>query len=360
MVALRNGIPDRVPIIELTINDSVLAEMANILGLEVGGARYSGKKEDDLVSDEKVGAKEDLELYAEVIEALGLDATCYGLSIGLKRIDSNHAEDKFGRIFHLSPHGEPLPMEPRIKDTTDLANYDMSGRLSSEDFIALSWIVDYFGDDRAHFMTINDPFKIGWRTRGGMQNFLMDFYRNPDIVKGLVDKAKDYLLLAIEKAVDIGIDGFIMGGDYADEGNLIISPEHYREYFKPVHEVIISKIHELGAKIVKHSDGNVWKLMGDFIEVGFDGFHPVQPQCMDIIEVKEYLDNRMAIIGNIDCRSLLVTGTPEEVDSVVKETIKKTSPGGGYIISSSNSIHPNVKPENYIAMVEAAKQYGDY
>jgi uroporphyrinogen decarboxylase len=44
----------------------------------------------------------------------------------------------------------------------------------------------------------------------------------------------------------------------------------------------------------------------------------------------------------------------------VKETIAKASPGGGHILASSNSIHPAVKPENYLAMVEAARKYGNY
>jgi uroporphyrinogen decarboxylase len=48
------------------------------------------------------------------------------------------------------------------------------------------------------------------------------------------------------------------------------------------------------------------------------------------------------------------------VEDVVKHTIKIAAPGGSYIIMSSNSIHPGVKPENYIAMVKAAHKYGVY
>ena len=51
---------------------------------------------------------------------------------------------------------------------------------------------------------------------------------------------------------------------------------------------------------------------------------------------------------------------PEEVTEAVKETIAKGAPGGGYILASSNSIHPGVKPENYRAMVEAARRFGRY
>jgi uroporphyrinogen decarboxylase len=100
--------------------------------------------------------------------------------------------------------------------------------------------------------------------------------------------------------------------------------------------------------------------MDDWIEIGFDGFHPVQPQCMDIGEVKAYLQGKMAVLGNIDCRTLLVTGTPEEVRETVKETISIAAPGGGYIMTSSNSVHPGCKPENYMAMVETLHEFGKY
>ena len=91
--------------------------------------------------------------------------------------------------------------------------------------------------------------------------------------------------------------------------------------------------------------------------------HPIsetQPQRMDIAEVKAHLAGKMSVWGNIDCRTLLVTGTPDDVRQSVRETIEIAAPGGGYIITSSNSIHPNVPAENYLAMVEAAHEFGDY
>ena len=62
----------------------------------------------------------------------------------------------------------------------------------------------------------------------------------------------------------------------------------------------------------------------------------------------------------IDCSYLLVFGTPEQVDQNVKETIKVAAPGGGYCLSSSNSIHSSVKPENFMAMVETLRECGGY
>jgi hypothetical protein len=35
-------------------------------------------------------------------------------------------------------------------------------------------------------------------------------------------------------------------------------------------------------------------------------------------------------------------------------------PGGGFICSSSNSIHSGVKPENYVAMMRTIREEGRY
>ena len=67
------------------------------------------------------------------------------------------------------------------------------------------------------------------------------------------------------------------------------------------------------------------------------------------------------MLGNIDCTYLLPFGEKEVVVESVKETIRQAAPlGGGYILSSSNSIHPGCKGENVIATFEAAKKYGVY
>ena len=65
-------------------------------------------------------------------------------------------------------------------------------------------------------------------------------------------------------------------------------------------------------------------------------------------------------MGNVNCAGNLVYGDKNDVIEEVKDCIRIGSPGGGYILSSSNSIHSGVKPENYVAMIEAVKQYGSY
>ena len=353
LAALDNEQPDRLPIFELYINESSIVRLAKILmpeqvKIEAGIDRFG---EESL---------EVLDLYCSLVEELGLDATCTNFSIGIENVGGDRGRDKYGTVYFLSEHGEPTPVDGPIKTPEDLVGFDMVSRLEADDFSRVKYVIDNVGKDKAHFVSITDPFKVSWRRRGGMQGLLIDFALNPQMVHDLARISTDFDKAAINMIAEIGADAVTVPGDLAGEYTTIMSPKHYREFIKPYHREIVDHAHQKGLKIIKHTDGNAWPILDDFLEVGFDGFHPVQPQCMDIGEVKTYLAGKMCVMGNIDCRDLLVSGTEEEVEQTVRETIEKAAPGGGYIISSSNSIHPNVKPENYIAMVRAAHKYGIY
>jgi uroporphyrinogen decarboxylase len=353
LTALNKKQPDRVPVFELLIDEISVIRLAKILM----GDKVEVKAEKTRFGEESFKV---LNLYCSVVEKLEIDATTTNFSVGLEVTGKDRGRDKFGTVYMLSPHGEPLPVEGPIKTLSDTKNFDMVSKLKESDFSGVRYVIDKLGKDRAHFLNILDPYKLSWRLTGGMQNLLINYASNPKLVHNLSRITTDYNLSAINIASKIGVDVITMPGDLAGENTTIMSPEHYRQYVKPYHKELVDYAHSRGLKIVKHSDGNLWPILDDFIEVGFDGVHPIQPQCMDIGEVKKYLKGKACILGNIDCRNLLPYGTKEEVEDAVKDTIKKAGYGGGYIISSSNSIHPGVKAENYIAMINAVHKYGMY
>jgi uroporphyrinogen decarboxylase len=117
----------------------------------------------------------------------------------------------------------------------------------------------------------------------------------------------------------------------------------------------------MGAYVIKHTDGNITPILDMFVDAGIDGLHPLDPEAgMDIAAVKELYVGRICVIGNIDTGRLLSESSPRDVDTEVKRIIQSVAPGGGYIISSANSIHVKVRPENYEAMLRAARKYGNY
>jgi uroporphyrinogen decarboxylase len=354
LTALDNQQPDRVPIFELQIDEPVVLRLAALLGFvdpehQAVGAFVHGDESQQVV-----------DLYCQVHEQLGLDATCTVFSAGIQRIDEEHGRDKYGCVYRLSEHGEPIVVEGPIRAPEDLKGYDMASKLSLDDFRGLQQLMKTIGPDKAHFLALNDPFKISWMLRGDMSNLMMDLVWRPQFVHDMARVATDLCLAEIDVGLKLGVDGIVVEGDLAGETTTLMSPRHFREYIKPYEEELAHYAHRHGLKIIKHSDGNVWPILDDLVEAGFDGFNPVQPQCMDIGEVKAHVGEQLCLVGNIDCRHLLPFGTVEEVEQAVKETVAVAAPGGGYIISSSNSIHPGCKPENYIAMVRAAHKYGHY
>jgi uroporphyrinogen decarboxylase len=81
--------------------------------------------------------------------------------------------------------------------------------------------------------------------------------------------------------------------------------------------------------------------------------------AMDIRRIKKKYGHRVCLLGNVDL-NLLGAGTPEEVDEEVRGLIRDVAPGGGYIVTSGNSLAGYLKPENVLALSAAVKKYGRY
>jgi uroporphyrinogen decarboxylase len=221
-------------------------------------------------------------------------------------------------------------------------------------------VVERFGRDRAHVMSINGPFQEGWLMRGGLDKMLYDFVTDPDMAHAVGRVTTDFNKAVIDVSAELGADIMILDGDLTGNDFALMSLDHYREFIKPYKQEIVDHAHGKGMKVAKHSDGNMWAVVDDLVEIGFDGFHPIQPQCMEIGDAKAHLQGKMCLFGNVDCLDLLVSGTPEDVERETRLTIEKGSPGGGHVLCSSNSLHPGVRPENALAMFRAAKKHGDY
>jgi uroporphyrinogen decarboxylase len=96
-------------------------------------------------------------------------------------------------------------------------------------------------------------------------------------------------------------------------------------------------------------------------DVGIDAHHPIEPSSgMDIFALKQQYGDKITLMGNLDCGELLTNGTRDEVVEQARALIYGIAPGGGYIFSSSNSIHDGVKLENLFAMLDTVKSYGRY
>ena len=108
-----------------------------------------------------------------------------------------------------------------------------------------------------------------------------------------------------------------------------------------------------------HSDGNVLPFVEDLLSVGIAGLHPNEKGAMDIRAMKRTYGDRLCLLGNVDL-NLLGMGSPEAVELEVRELIGDLAPGGGYIVTSGNSLAGYLLPENVLALSRAVQTHGQY
>jgi len=184
---------------------------------------------------------------------------------------------------------------------------------------------------------------------------------NPELIKGIMNKAVEYYIELGRLSAELGAEIAFSGDDIAGNNGLLMSPAHFKEFIYPAMKRIYKKWHSFGLYIIKHSDGDLNKIMDLLIDTGLDCLHPIDPLAgMSLEKVKKDYGRRICIMGNVNCAGNLVYGTEEDVVNEVKKCIEVAAPGGGYILSSSNIIPNSVKPKNYLAMVAAVKQFGVY
>ena len=201
----------------------------------------------------------------------------------------------------------------------------------------------------------------------GMDKFLMNLAMIPDFAEAMLKKnlelCKQHMGNFLE-AIGENIDLIKIGDDLGSQDRLMISPRMYRQMLKPLHADLIQFIKErTKAKVFFHTDGDVFDLIEDFIEIGVDVLNPIQTSAgkmSDLAGLKQRYGSRLVFCGAIDTQHILPKGTPEEVRQEVRRVINILGEGGGYMAASVHTVMNEVPPENILAMVDAVEEFGFY
>ncbi|MBI3919912.1 MAG: hypothetical protein HY318_00740 [Armatimonadetes bacterium] len=156
-----------------------------------------------------------------------------------------------------------------------------------------------------------------------------------------------------------GVDIVWMGDDLGTQRSLVMSPRHYREWYRPRHREIVETIREANPHVLIafHCCGHVTPLIPDLIEIGIDCLEAVQAETMDIAELKRQFGRDLSFWGGVGAQSVLAQPTPEEVKEGVRWTLRIMSPGGGYIAAPCHTLTEEVPWENVLAFHEAVAEF---
>ncbi len=210
------------------------------------------------------------------------------------------------------------------------------------------------------------PFERAFEMQG-MEKFLMNLAMEPDFAQELLTKNNQLCMQLMGHFLDeCGdmIDIIKIGDDLGTQENLMISPRMYRRMLKPLHAEMIALIKQkTKAKVFFHTDGDVFDLIEDFIEIGVDVLNPIQTSAgkmSNLEELKNRYNKRIVFCGAVDTQKVLPTGTPDQVKQEVKRVINTLGKDGGYMLATVHTVMNEVPPENILAMVDAVEEFGKY
>ena len=188
----------------------------------------------------------------------------------------------------------------------------------------------------------------------GIEAFSYAMADDPQLITDVHDAYADWTARVVPILEEIGFDLVWAFDDVAFNSGPVFSPRFYKHHVLPKERQVAATFTK---PLITHSDGDMTPLVDAWLELGQQAIHPIQPDVMDINMVKRQYGDRVAIVGNI-FMSDLVHKQPADIDAQVRQRIETVGAGGGYIISSSNSLTDDMKPENVLAMRDAIRKYG--
>jgi uroporphyrinogen decarboxylase len=187
----------------------------------------------------------------------------------------------------------------------------------------------------------------------GMQNILMEMLEHAGFVDELMDGITDIHLRVMDLIVErIPVEAYFGGDDWSDQRGPIMGMNLWRRFSKPGLRKMIDHCHSRGLPYIVNSCGNVLPLIDDLLEMGLDGLESLQPEAMDVYELKRRVAGRMVLIGGLGSQSVLPFGTPEEVAAETRRLLSDLGKGGGYVIGPAKGLMPDVSTENAVALID--------
>jgi uroporphyrinogen decarboxylase len=190
-----------------------------------------------------------------------------------------------------------------------------------------------------------------WNLRGFEQT-LIDYLIEKSFVHEALDVLMDMHMAALDVLLELPIDGATFGDDFGSQRGLMISRDVFLEFYKPRHAKLYERVRSAGKVVGHHSCGDNTDLMADFVDIGLQVFHPLQPEAMDIAAIKREFGKDLTFRGGIGTQGPIVFGTPDEARREVREAVRILSDGGGYFLETAKPLPEETPVENAMAVIE--------
>jgi uroporphyrinogen decarboxylase len=191
----------------------------------------------------------------------------------------------------------------------------------------------------------------------GFEELCFMSLEQPELMEKIIKKTGDLLLDVYRMVVKIPkVACVFQGDDFGYTHGLIFPPEFYQQYILPWHRQLADIAHQAGIPYVLHSCGNLRSLGSSLFEFGMDAKHSFEDKGWSVIDFYREHSDKVGVIGGLDVDKLCRL-SKSELEAACKEILDACHVHGRYVFGSGNSI-PNYIPfENFLTMLDVAKQY---
>jgi len=195
----------------------------------------------------------------------------------------------------------------------------------------------------------------------GMEETMIDMHTNPRIIEASIERIESFIYSVFEQTLKNdakNIDFLWWGDDFATQRGMMISPEMWRQFLKPVFLKIFDLIKSYGVGIWFHSCGSFAPVLGELVDGGMDVWETVQAHLTDNdpAELKKNYGDHITFFGAINCQKTLPFGSPDDVRKEVRERFNVLGKNGGYIVGPDHSLQKNIPWENVEALYDEARK----
>ena len=279
--------------------------------------------------------------------------------------DARDYVDEWGIGWRSAEYNTPFGMgryteicgHPLANDSA-IAAYSAPDPDRPELYAEAEWVLRTFKED--YFIvgvTVTTMFETAWAMRG-YERILADLALNPEIAEQLLEIPYRYHLSAAKKLTRMGVDMIWIGDDVGAQHAMIISPKMWRRSFKPRMANFIAELKAINpqVKVAYHSDGNIYPIIPDLIEIGLDALNPIQPASMDPLKLKQDFGDKLCFWGSMDEQHTLPFGSAADVRSEVLTRLSTLGKKGGLILGPTHHVQLDTPLENFWAMVNTITQ----
>jgi uroporphyrinogen decarboxylase len=297
----------------------------------------------------------------EAADALDLDGVNIRADYSRRFISQSDYVDEWGTTRRITGEALAAAVDYPVPDIARQEEFRMPDPAAPGRFASLEKALKRFEGTRAVILNLRDGFS-DMREILGYENCLISMMIDQGHFADLLDRVVDYnVALARVARERYGVPIVAMTDDIANETGLLFSPEVYFTLIAPRFRRVVQGYKSLGYLTIKHSDGDITSVVDWWLDSGVDCLDPVDPAAgLDLGVFKEKYGGRVCLKGNVNCTGPLADGPEADVEAEVARCIEKGGPGGGFILSSSNTIHSGVRPSNYAVMLRTLRARGRY